>query len=85
MLNPGATLKASAAPVPQPFQPEADPEYHRHIEILGRAVDELVGAYVQLLVTEADSDHADVRRLAAAARRLWTLAAEMRRAGRSPF
>lgn len=85
MPNPRAAMILSSAPVPRPFHPQADPDYHRHIEIMGRAVDELVGAYVQVLVSEADSKHADIRRLAAAARRLWTLAVDLRRAQRRQY
>ena len=75
--NTAATV--SPSPRPRPFYSGCRPEHDRQIEIIGRALDEVVGAYVQVLVRDGKPEPADVRRLVAAARRLWTLAVDLRR------
>lgn len=76
---------AASQPRPRPFHSAGALDHDRQIETLGRAVDEVVGAFVQITVSEGSPQGADARRLAAAARRLWTLAVELGRERRGPF
>lgn len=71
-------------PRPSAFSSQGNEDALR-IDVVGRAVDDVVGAFVQVLAAEGHPDHADVRVLAAAARRLWKLAARLNRPRGKPF
>ena len=79
-----AFLNGLPTPAPQPFSADTVGPPNRYIEIMGRAVDDVVGSFVDVAASEGDASHTDVLRLAAAARRLWTLAADLGRARRTP-
>lgn len=55
------------------------------VDALGRAVDDVVGAFVEVLACEGYQEHGEFRRLTAAARRLWKLAADLNRSRGKPF
>ena len=75
----------NGSPIPTPKQVSADTEAppNRHIEVMGRALDDVVGSFLEVAVNDANAFHTDVQRLAAAARRLWKLASDPGRARRT--
>ena len=85
MSSPRRTfLNGFPAPAPQPFNADTVAPLNRHIQIMGQALDDVVGLFVEVDVNDRDASHADIQRLAAAARRLWALAADLGRARRTP-
>lgn len=60
-----------ATPPPRAFRPEPTRDDAHRIEAVGRAVDDVVGWFLQAIANEAGPQDADLRRLAAASRRLW--------------
>lgn len=57
-------------PQPEPFTSESDHEYQRRIELIGQALDDVVESYICLTATEPPAPADQLRRVAAAARRL---------------
>lgn len=74
--------KSTNAPRPRTFTSEPSRDYARRIETVGRAVDEVVGDFVAITDGCSVADTADLRRLAAATRRLWGTALALYRHGR---
>ena len=77
-------LNELPTPAPRPFHADKDLP-NRRVEIMGHAVDDVVGSFVEVVVGgDSDASDADVLRLAAAAHRLWKLASDHRRARWTP-
>jgi len=77
-------LNGLPTPAPQPFHADTVGPSDGHMEIMGQAVDDVVGSFVEVVLSDGGASQTDVLRLAAAARRLWTLAADLGRARRTP-
>ena len=55
---------------PEPFTPDAGHEYQRRIELVGEAIDDVVESYLDLTESGCPAPAEQLRRVAAAARRL---------------
>ena len=77
-------LNGLSSPASQPLNADTVRAPNRRIQIMGQALDDVVGLYVEVDINDRQASHADIQRLAAAARRLWTLAADLGRARRTP-
>lgn len=73
---------APTTPRPHPFQTDAEHDQARRVEAIGRALDNVVEAFVILAEDDTHLDHGDLQRLTAAARRLWMTARSLHRARR---
>lgn len=64
----------TSTPHPSPFSHEHARDRALRIQTVGRAVDDVVGAFVAVADDGKAADSAELLRFAAAARRLWTMA-----------